>query len=31
MKKNILIIGCGKMGLSHLKSFVNKPNLNIYI
>jgi hypothetical protein len=31
MKKNILIIGCGKMGLSHLKAFSNKSNLNIYI
>ena len=31
MKKNILIVGCGKMGLSHLKSFADKKNLNIYL
>ena len=31
MKKNILIVGCGKMGLSHFKSFADKKNLNIYL
>ena len=31
MKKNILIIGCGKMGISHLKAFVDKPSINVYL
>ena len=30
MKKNILIIGCGNMGLSHVASFIKK-NYNIYV
>lgn len=31
MKKNVLIVGCGKMGLSHLKSFLKKNFFTIYI
>ena len=30
MKKNILIIGGGNMGLSHVASFIKK-NYNIYV
>lgn len=31
MKKNILIVGCGKMGLSHIKSFINKDDISLYL
>jgi hypothetical protein len=31
MKKNVLLIGIGAMGTSHLKSFNNKKNCKIYI
>jgi pyrroline-5-carboxylate reductase len=30
-KKNILIVGCGKMGSAHIKSFLNKDNINLYL
>ena len=30
-KINILIVGCGKMGTSHLKSFIGKSHINLYL
>lgn len=30
-KNNILIVGCGKMGSAHIKSFLNKDNINLYL
>ena len=30
-KINILIIGCGKMGSSHISSFLDKPKVNLYL
>lgn len=30
-KVNILIIGCGRMGKSHIKSFISKKNINLYL
>lgn len=30
-KVNILIIGCGKMGKSHIKSFISKKNVNLFL
>ena len=30
-KVNILIVGCGRMGKSHIKSFIEKKNINLYL
>lgn len=30
-KVNILIIGCGRMGKSHIKSFIDKKNINLFL
>ena len=30
-KNNILIVGCGNMGSAHIKSFLNKDNINLYL